>query len=86
MAWISSKIRQPARAEERYLLTFNSIFHGGKKIVPPLLLQRLLTYPLSNAIGVVTPLVVGGQHLLQHQQDTRDQAFVLSAAKLTLKL
>ena len=44
-----------------------------------------LTDPLSDSVGVVTPLVVRGQHLLQHQQHTGDQAFVLSAAELTLR-
>lgn len=44
-----------------------------------------LTDPLSDSVGVVTPLVISGQHFLQHQQHTGDQAFVLSAAELTLK-
>lgn len=48
-------------------------------------LDRGLTYPLLHTIGVVTPLVVSGQHLLQNQQHAGDQAFVLSAAKLTLE-
>lgn len=48
-------------------------------------LVKVLTDPLSDSVGVVAPLVVGGQHLLQHQQHTGDEALVLGAAQLALR-
>lgn len=64
---------------------FTSIFILKERNLQPLSCQTCaLTYPLPDSVGVVTPLMVCGKHLLQHQQHTGDQAFVLSAAKLTL--
>lgn len=78
MAWISSKIRQPAAAQRSQFVYKVNLSPDKKQR------ENTLTYPLSDTIGVVTPLMVRGQHLLQHQQHTGDQTFVLSAAELTL--
>lgn len=44
-----------------------------------------LTNSLSDSVGVVTPLVVGRQHFLQHQQHAGNESSVLCAAELALK-
>ncbi|TNN62926.1 hypothetical protein EYF80_026878 [Liparis tanakae] len=82
MPWISSRMRQPAATESSRGLAFTRR-PGGKK--PLTAADVALTYPLPDSIGVVPPLVISGQHLLQHQQHAGDQAFVLSAAQLALK-